>query len=166
FTHQRLLRRLARLHLSAGEFPLQLKPVAAAPLADEDAAVLLDDGSNDGDWSAHGWRRKATMARRSSRAPRTSTGDGVFNSSSRTTSTRRLRTAGTSCHAGFSSARRGSDFAPVAAQARTMISGWAAATCSSVTFWPAETTGSPPAISTSSLTQGGELMRGWGQASQ
>src|SRR5437588_8720841 len=63
-------------------------------------------------------------------------------------------------------ASRGSAFDPIAAQASTITSGRAAATCASVVFSPGGTTISPPQMFTNSATQGGELMRGFGHASQ
>src|SRR5260370_21905189 len=82
------------------------------------------------------------------------------------TYTRRLRTAGTSVQASTRYVCSGSDFSPVAVHASTITSGPASATCPSLTFSPAGTTISPPAISTSSATHGGELIRGFGHASQ
>jgi hypothetical protein len=90
----------------------------------------------------------------------------VFKSSSRITITRPFRTAGTSRQAGLRKALEAVARAPVAAHANTINSGAARATSKSVTRCPAATTISPPAISTNSATQGGELIRGLGQASQ
>jgi hypothetical protein len=104
--------------------------------------------------------------RSSSCAPRTSGGPGVFSNSSRMTATHLFFTAATFFHAGLRSAVAVLAFVPVAAQARTIISGFASATCSSVTRWPVGTTSVPPAIVTRSATHGGELMRGFGHASQ
>src|SRR6266849_1612772 len=101
-----------------------------------------------------------------SRAPSSNGGPGVFKYSSRITCTRRFRIAGTSCQASTLYACLGSDLLPVAAQANTITSGLASATCSSLTFSPAATTICPPQTFTTSATHGGELIRGFGHASQ
>src|SRR5580704_16451421 len=154
------LRRLAHLQFPARKFPHELKPIPTPPLTHQNLPLRLNQPSH------HSQHAVSRIARANSRAPSTNGGPGVFKSSSRITTTRPFRTAGTSRHAGFRSAEETFARPPVAAQANTINSGAARATSSSVTCEPAPTTIFPPAISTNSATQGGELIRGFGQASQ
>src|SRR6202167_2225684 len=158
--HQPRRRRLLALHFPARKFPHQFKRATKPPLAHQNLPFGLNQPSH------HSQHAESRITRASSRAPLTSGGPGVFRSSSRTTTTRPLRTAGTSCQDGFRKAVETLARPPVAAQANTINSGAARATSSSATRPPASTTSWPPAISTISATQGGELMRGFGQASQ
>src|SRR5580698_11388452 len=93
-------------------------------------------------------------------------GPGVLRSSSRITWTRADFTAVIFFHFGLLSADSGLARSPVAVHARTMTSGFARATSSSLTWAPAATAGCAPHISMSSATHGGELMRGLDQASE
>src|SRR5262249_1906579 len=139
-----------------------------AALADENAAIgALDDRDDHGNHEApRGCARHFERIFASSWAPRTRIGAGVLSSSSRTTKTRRFLTAETSPHFSFAYAFAGLALSPVAAQARMIASGLAAATSSSVTRAPRVPTNSALQIWQSSATQGGELIRGFGQASQ
>src|SRR6266478_4262545 len=174
------LRRLSLPHLSPRKLPFQRRRISFAPLPNQQPPVLplnhrchnslhpllcdLCALCGESFFPRPSSRKWSTL--NNSRAPSINGGPGVFNNSSRTTNTRRARIAGTSVQASTLYACAGSDFAPVAAHASTITSGRASATWASATFSPAGTTTSPPQIFTTSATHGGELMRGFGQASQ
>src|SRR5271168_3186346 len=175
---QRRFRLLTRFYLSARKLLFQRRRIGTAPLTDQqppirplnhrrhhnfDQAVLLKTLPPR---SSFGVAQFARKIRHNSFAPATSGGPGVFNNSSRTTNTRRSRIAGTSFHSTTPYACFARDLSPTAAHANTITSGAARATSSSLTRAPAGTTISPPHNSTNSATQGGELIRGFGHASQ
>src|SRR5580693_1063037 len=134
---QSLHRRLPSPQFSARKFPHQFETVPAPPLTNQNLPLRLNQPSHH---SQH--------------------------ADSRITTTRPFRTAGTSRQAGFRNAVVTFARAPVAAQANTINSGAARATSESDKRAPASTIIFPPAVSTNSATQGGELIRGLGQASQ
>src|SRR6266704_184228 len=76
------------------------------------------------------------------------------------------RAPGTDCQSGRARVLRGSARFPVAVHASRIISGRADATSSAETREPGLTTILPPQRSTSSETHGGELILGFGQASE
>src|SRR5580693_7258581 len=154
---QSLHRRLPCPQFSARKFPHQFETIPAPPLTNQNLPLRLNQPCH------HNQHADSRIARANSRAPSTNGGPGVFKSSSRITTTRPFRTAGTSRQAGFRNAVETFARAPVAAQANTINSGAASATSESDTRAPASTIICPPAISTSSATQGGELIRGLGQ---
>src|ERR1700733_5683356 len=148
--HQPRRRSLFALHFPARKFPHQCERATKPPLADQNLSFRLNQPSH------HSQHAVSRISRARLRAPLPSGGPGVFKSSSRTTSTRPLRTAGTSCQEGFRKVAETFARPPVAAQANTINSGAARAPSSSVTRSPAPNT----------TTQGGDLLPGFGQASQ
>src|SRR5262249_55440880 len=80
--HQCLYWCLAGFYLPAGEFPLQWRRIGSASLADQQPAVLALTNRGYNQYAHAPAPENSFTIRKISRAPSTSAGPGVFNSSS------------------------------------------------------------------------------------
>src|SRR5271156_4814394 len=83
---QSLRSRFPSLQFPARKFPHQFKSIPPLPLANQDLPVRLNQPSH------HSQHAVSRIARANARAPSTNGGPGGFKSSSRITTTRRVRT--------------------------------------------------------------------------